>query len=235
MIKSANNKIKKVFIILIFMCATLIFFYNTDKVNAASKAKFTKQTVDMSNTYGNVKANVYYQKIKFKGSSKAVKKINKAIEKDCNKFLNSSNVDCINNYAKESAVFFDEKIDIYYCAKASVKYNKKGIVSIKITIDWYAGGVENISVYGLNYNLKTGEKLRLKDICKGSSNSIKNKIYKKVEKAVKLRKESPEALNVVQNKKIKEYQFYLRKNKAVMVTFEPYELGSGGWYREFKI
>lgn len=208
--------------------------------SAASKAKFSYEKVNKSKTYKGkmtMKANIYYKKAVLKGSSKAVKKINKAITKDCNQFLKSSAVKSLRSYAKETAAsrtlaenYNVDTYDMY--AKSKVTYNKNGIISIKVTTYWFAGGVVNTDVYGLTYSLKTGKKLYLTNVCKGSSSAIKKTVLNKIKKDSESSTMYWDTLNKY---KVKKMDFYLKTGKKAVVCFGPYEINYGGWYRTFTI
>lgn len=203
----------------------------------ASKAKFSYKKVNESKTYHGkmtMKANVYYKKVVLKGKSNAVKKINKAIAKDCNRFLKSSTAEKIKEYASESAQNpLNYDLDSYdYYANSKVTYNKNGIISIRVTTFWFAGGVVNTDRYGLTYSLKTGKRLYLTNVCKGSSSTIKKTLCNKIKKDPDSDSMVWETIN---NYKVKKLNFYLKPGKKAVVCFGPYEINYGGWYRTFTI
>ena len=201
---------------------------------AASSAKYTTNKVNKSKSYGNgrIKATVYYQKVKLKGNSRAVKQINKAIQKDFNDFLKSKNVKSLYSYAKQRSQ--SSGSDEYYnYANQKVTYNRNGVISIKVSTNWYAGGIHNTYVYGLNYSLKTGRRLMLNDVCKGSSNKIKDSIIKAIKKEAGANT-SDYQWNTINSYSTNKFRFYLTKGKA-KVCFEPYEIAFGGWSREYSI
>lgn len=218
-------------LILMTVLLVLVFsaFGKTD-TQAASKAKYSYKKVDYSKKYRSVKAHVSYKKPVLKGKSSAIKKINKAIKKDCNKFLKQKND--LYFYAKNDAEY-GRKADYYLEAKSKVTYNKKGIISIRVTTYWFAGGVSNTGEYGLVYSLKTGKRLKLTDVCKDSSKKIKARVLKKISK-------DPDAKtydwDYINSYKVKKMNYYLSKTgKKAVICFEPYELGWGGWSRTYKI
>ena len=213
------------------MCFSMVSAGFVENINAMPTAKYTKQTISKSEKYGKTKAQIYYQKIQLKGKTKAIKKINKAIQKDCSNFLNSDNT----NSLKDCAKYSSEKATYYWRAKSSVKYNKKGIISVRVKTEWWAGGVSNTDMYGFNYYLKTGKKMYINKACRKSKKNTKKSIYNSVKKKVDIQKEDQGALKVIKKKKIKDFKFYIKKNGTVMATFGAYELGAGGWYREYKV
>lgn len=228
--KMKKQIIRKIAISICIM-TVVVSVCNVCDVSALSSAQYTKQTVDRSTEYKKTKAEVYYQLVQLKGDSTAIQKINKAIRKDCIKFLDSSNTKSLKGYAKISK----EKETYCWKAKASVKYNKKGIISILVDTYWWAGGVSNTNRYGLNYSLKTGKKIYLHQACKKSKKATKKKLYRAVKKRVAKQQEDQGALKVIKKKKIKKINFYIKKNGKVYATFGPYELGMGGWFREYKV
>lgn len=230
--KMKGKNILTVLFLALMLCTAISF-----KTKAASKAKYSYKTVDISKTFdnGRVKANVYYKKPVLKGKTPAVKKINAAISRDCQRFLNSDSVDNLYGYtqsAVDNKSWDNMKIDFYYYATSSVSYNRKGIISIKVSTYWNAGGVNNCEEYGLNYNLRTGKKLYLTDVCSGGSAKIKGSILNEIRKDREADTMKWELLN---GYKLKKMQFYLEKNNRAVVTFKPYEINYGGWNRNFII
>lgn len=201
---------------------------------AASSARYTTNKVNKSKTYGSgrIKATVYYQKVKLKGNSNAIKQINKAIQKDCNDFLKSENVKSLYSYAKQRSQSSGSE-EYFNYAKQKVSYNRNGVISIKVSTYWYAGGVYNTDVYGLNYSLKTGKRLTLNNVCKGSSNKIKESVIKAIKKEAGSNSSNYQ-WNAINSYSTNEFRFYLTKGKA-KVCFEPYEISFGGWSREYSI
>ena len=205
---------------------------SASKVNAMSSAKYMKQKIDQSVKYGNAKGEVYYQRIQLKENNKSFQKINKSIQKDCNQFLNSRLAWEIKEFTKR---YPKEKNTYHWRAKSSVKYNKKSIISIRVQTEWWEGGVSNIDRYGLNYSLKTGKKLHVNEVCRKSKKTIKRTLYKSIKNRVEKQQEDERALKEIKKKKVKKLNFYIKKNGDVIVTFGPYEIGAGGWYREYKV
>ena len=201
-----------------------------------AKVNYTKKTIDKTEQFGKVKAVVKYELIQLKGSSPEIKKINKALKKDYKKFMKSDSVEDLKESAKQASDHVSEKTSFYYQSSASVMYNKKGIVSVMVSVYWYAGGVSNTVRYGLNYNVKTGKKLKVNEACGKSIKKIKEKLCKSIKKEFDSDDTAyAEAVKNIKAKKSGQFDFYIKKKGTVMVTFEPYELGYGGWFREYKV
>ena len=229
-------KLIRMFFVAVLLVLVLGAFGKSD-VQAASKAKFNYKKIDKSKSFdsGRVKGVVYYKKVVLKGNSKAIKKINKAIKKDCNKFLNSASAKSLISYAKEAVnndYYKNDKIKYYYYAIPKVSYNKKGIISIRVKTFWFAGGVSNTSVYGLNYSLKTGKKLNLTNVCEGTPKQIKQTVLNKIGQDNEAASMDWALLN---SYKVKKMAFFLKPEKKAVVCFQPYEISYGGWYRTFTI
>lgn len=232
-----KKKLKNIRWIMIII-ATFLFFCGTGncEVQAASKAKYSYKKVDKTKLYYNgtkySTAKVYFKKAVLKGNSKRIKKINKAITKECNRFLNSESTKRLYEYTKTATYESNSYVEYYYYAESKVTYNKNGIISIKITTYWCAGGVGNVDTYGLTFNLKTGKQLYLTDVCNGTPNKIKQRVIKKIQN-------TPEQSSCYWDKinayKTKNMNFYLVPNKKAIVCFGPYEINYGGWSRTFTI
>ena len=148
----------------------------------------------------------YYKKVVLKGNSKAVKKINKAIQKDCETFLKGS--DSLVSYAK-----MDKKTKKYAdtyvnTAVSKVSYNNKGIISIVVST----------------------EKITLDKVCADKTSKVASTLKKKILKEAA----NLDVRNVTKNK-VKDMSFYLKPGKKAVVCFGPYELGWGGWVRTYTI
>ena len=107
-----------------------------------------------------------------------MKKINKAIQKDCKTFLKGS--DSLVSYAK-----MDKKTKKYAdtyvnTAVSKVSYNNKGIISIVVSTEWYAGGVGNEDTYGMTFDLKTGKKITLDKVCADKTSKVASTLKKKI-------------------------------------------------------
>lgn len=211
------------------LCLVLVCCVPVIHADAASKAKTTtKKVTAVNKKYGKIKVESYYKKVVLKGNSKAVKKINKAIQKDCETFLKGS--DSLVSYAK-----MDKKTKKYEdtyvnTAVSKVSYNNKGIVSIVVSTEWYAGGVGNENTYGMTFDLKTGKKITLDKVCADKTSKVASTLKKKILKE----DASLDVRNVTKNK-VKDMSFYLKPGKKAVVCFGPYELGWGGWVRTYTI
>ncbi|MDD6644827.1 MAG: DUF4163 domain-containing protein [Oscillospiraceae bacterium] len=191
------------------------------------KAKYSIVKIDKSKKFDSgVTAEVYYNKVQLKGKSKAIKKINKAIEKDYKSF--SKKINDIYNYAECTNM----EATYYLTAKSKVTYNKNNIISIRITTYWFAGGVSNTDRYGLTFNTKTGKKLGIKSVCNYSTKNLRKTVQNKLKKKYGNELWEDHISNYKEEtKNVSKYKFYLNPGKKCVVCFIPYSVGYGGWYR----
>lgn len=220
----------------LFMTILMIVSVATVGVSQTAFAKTKKGVteykvtkVDKTKTYKNgMTAEVFYKKVNLKGSSKAIKKINKVYNKDCNKFLNGKSAKNLYKYAKTASKPSSGDPNKYsYTAKSKVKYNKNNIISTSVSTYWFAGFVVNTMKYGFTYNVKTGKKLTLKNVCKYSKKQLKNVINKKLKK-----KYGGSLYHDYQKylKNVYKLPFYITDKNKCVIFFEPYSVKSGGSY-----
>lgn len=237
------------FIVLCFLLASNIFSqksYASNKVAADNvihimandkdsdkiiKTEYTikKDKVEYKDNTGKVRGVVYFQYPQFKGTSTTIKKINKQIKNESNKFLESENANTIKDstqFAIQNNAFYNDEEQYYWKTSCKVSYNKNNIVSFHMVEEWFAGGVHNQKEYGINYNVKTGKRLTIKDVISGNA---KDKILKAAKKYCAL---DTNAYDIIKN--TDEYKFYLKKGK-VYICYGSYELGHGTSTDEFSV
>ena len=200
-------------------------------VSALSRAKYTKETIDQSTIFEKVKVGVIYELIQLKGDTPAIQIINKALRKDCKKFFDSSYIETIKDYAKEK----NSDGECYWSAYSYVKYNKKGIISIKVEISGWLGRVGVSDDYGLTYSLKTGKRIYLHQACRKSKKATKKTLIKVIKKQKDFGTQKKYALKRVKKMKVKKIDFYIKKNGKVMAIFDQYEIGNFAYTQEFKV
>ncbi len=167
-----------------------------------------------------VLAKFSYKMPKVIGSSSVVKKINASIKKDYKAALKTKK-NCF-HYAKEATDEYKGG-EFYTKTSCKVSHNSGGYVSFKFHSKWLSGGVGNIWTYGLNYDLKTGKKLKVSDVISGNEVTVKRKI---IEGYCSQVTDNESAREELEQMKISEFQFYL-KNGKVIVCFGPYQPGGG--------
>lgn len=180
-------------------------------VLAQEKAKYTVKRYKEVKNYRKIKTIYIFDKPILEGRSAAIKKINKSLEKEYKKSLDSK--ETLQGTAKDVSKYTAKwKEPLYSTDKCKVTYNQRGIVSFRYYSEWYAGGVNNSYHYGLSYDLKTGRKLRLCDVVSGSTSQIKTKIWKQY------KKKYPHLLTKKGAMKIplSHWYFYLKNGKVII-------------------
>ncbi len=172
--------------------------------------------------YKNIKATMTYQLITVSGVDGA-KAINKTLKADMDGFQKSKSATNFYTWVAEDDA---KKIkdNYYFTATSKVKYNMNNILSVRITLKWYAGGAENSDEYGYNFNAKTGAQIGIKNVVTGSTNTIKKKMYTAIKKTSWSKSYKKKAKKIIKKTKLNNLEFYM-KNDKVIICFEPYSLG----------
>ena len=233
-LKERGDIIMKKLLLVLCMIVGLACVIPGPQAEAKSKVSYTytTKTKKYKASDGTVVFKVSYKGVKFKGSSAAVKKMNKTIEKDRTQFFKNAksyvstaqdSYDSWKKYSSSSTKFYVSSMSV----KSSVTFNKKGIVSIKQRYnDYFSGAVHGFYyTYGQTFKISTGKKLTLNQVIKGSNTSDKKKL---VAAFKKMDRKNPDlywdyALDTVKNTKLKKAKFYLSSKNAV-VCYEPYSL-----------
>ena len=225
-----ENILKVIFFVTMFIMLIL----PSTIVNAKS-ATYSVETVQDSLTddNGEIIATISYEKPILEGESKEINLINQSIENDCKKIFDEYR-DRLFSYAQ---IDYDNRTtyDIYYYCTYDcvVTNNDNGVISFKITSNWYAGGVSSTNYYGLTYSLETGKALSLADVVEGSSSEIKKRVVAASKNYMRkhseigwLNDELYNAQNIINNYEVSKYKYYLKGNKA-FICFDTYELATG--------
>ena len=109
------------------------------------------------NENGDILVRRSYQKVVLQGDDPVYEIINQQIEADCEEFLQSGDY-WTEEELEESITFNGLGYDTFYnMAYASVEEFGDGVLRIRISVDWFMGGVTDSSSYELVYDLETGE------------------------------------------------------------------------------
>ena len=185
-------------------------------------------TIDYSESCktGKIKGKYTYTMPALQGTSKVVKKINKALKAGYTE--SQKDKEKLWNYVKDNSKDDAMNRDVVYelTSTCKVRYNQKGYISFSYDHYWFAGGVSNIWTDGMTFDLKTGRKLSVSDVVSGSNTKIRKKILAKYEK----KNGELGTLGqdeILKDTKMKDFQFYLNKDGNVVVCFGPYQPGGG--------
>lgn len=114
--------------------------------------------------------------------------------------------------------------DFFTNCVAEVVQNAEGIFSIRLTRDWFMGGVFNVDSFGLTFDLNTGEALTLDDLLNISDEELKSILAEKLMENAAALFDTPEA--VLASYTMEDYIFYV-ENGEVVITFPTYSISYG--------
>lgn len=141
----------------------------------ASSAKYTiKQYRTVKKYKHGMKATFSYQLPQLKGSSAAVKKINKDIKKSL--VAEKKNAKQLFNYAKDGANNGFKNLSYYDATTAKITYNKNGVISFRYD-QALNDGSGTFLIGSWTYSLKTGKKLTVFDVAEGDKSSVCAQLY----------------------------------------------------------
>ena len=198
----------------------------------ASKT-YKKTIVDYSTkivgTMSTVKVKTYYELLQLPGKTKAVKKINKTL-KNLSKNYNPEDIlsvalELSNDYDS----FMGELCDY---TNSNVVYNDGKYMSVVLEREWWAGGVSNSFYTGYTFDLSTGKRASITKITGKSLKEIKERIIANICANGEEIDFTAETINAL---KESDFRFYINSDDQCVVTFEPYEVTYGGWFREYII
>ncbi len=160
----------------------------------------------------------YYEQVEVSGNSDVARKINEALS-----------TDSYSHYfvGEDQRKSYEEMVDIngygsfcnYYTA--DITHNSGGILCVKISMEWYMGGVHNSGSYGLNFSLLTGELLSLSDVTGESFYTLKPKLDRKIKERI-----NPYYYDELDEMGESEYPYYI-ENGEIVLSFPEYKLGCG--------
>lgn len=224
---------KRVLIMLLALCTAISSSMVLSVASAAgyvSSANYTIERVDRSyyDSSGTLQLSQYFDKVVLTDSSDNASRINELITRESDEFLANAqgNIDMVVEYPPYYGPYVNY-------ATAEVTNNSDGILSIKMTTDWHMGGVYNTNVYGLNYNLNTGEELELTDVFSLSASEIESYLKSQT---IEYMNSDPDrgwwnddfqnAWDIVNSKTLDEFDYYLQGDD-IFICYPEYELGPG--------
>ncbi|MCR4715930.1 MAG: DUF3298 and DUF4163 domain-containing protein [Lachnospiraceae bacterium] len=188
--------------------------YKTKKLNYTKKFKSENKKYTIKDTE-------YIKKVILTGSSDAVKKINKQMNKEYKYYIKNMPK---GKYAKAVAKDITANAEYQATYDTKVSYNDNGVVSFVISFGWYQGGVTDSGAYGYTFDLNTGKALKLKDVCKGTNKSLTKKIKSSLKKNYKKAGFDKDLFKKIKANKA---NFFIEKDGNVTVMFNKYEIADG--------
>ena len=203
------------------------------------------ETIDGSrrDDEGNLLASIYMQYPVVKGDTDAVDAINAYYDRLQVEYspLNSAVLEDLDQalaYSDDMSEFPYE--DYTACA---VSRNDGEYFCVMNQYVWYAGGVMNSGMMGDVFDSATGKKLTVVDLYPDmSEEEVKEMLLGICEQEIN---KNPDeyfqesdfgysSMVIISQYNVEELNFYMYDGKIVL-SFGPYEIGYGGWYREIEI
>lgn len=203
------------------------------------------ETIDGSrrDDEGNLLASIYMQYPVVKGDTDAVDAINAYYDRLQVEYspLNSAVLEDLDQalaYSDDMSEFPYE--DYTACA---VSRNDGEYFCVMNQYVWYAGGVMNSGMMGDVFDSATGKKLTVVDLYPDmSEEEVKEMLLGICEQEIN---KNPDeyfqesdfgysSMEIIYQYNVEELNFYMYDGKIVL-SFGPYEIGYGGWYREIEI
>ncbi len=185
----------------------------------SAEYEIVRDDVSFDNAEKDLHVSQYFERVVLNDDNPNIDKINDEIQKYADKFILE---------AQENEAFVTDEEYItgrayYNHASAEITKNSDGILSIKMTVSKYLGGVQNqMDYYGLSFDLNTGEKLDISEYL-GMSRSDAEKFIKE-ETAKRL--EDGYNTKVLDNYKLDKFKYYL-SDTHIFVCFDTYEIAPG--------
>ena len=175
-------------ILMIVSVVTVNFSQSAFAKTNKGVAKYNITNVNKSKKFSNDITYIrYYKKVVLKGSSKSIKKINKVLNADCNKYMNKKTVDQEYKSIGSLNKLPSGMVSTFRATHTSkVKYNKNNIISVSVSSYDSMGGVPNTTLYGFTYNVKTSKKLTLKNVTNYSEKKLKVKSLRSYRKSMEI-------------------------------------------------
>ena len=175
---------------------------------------------------GDLKLVHYYENVLLYGDSPQVQKINAMQNEGRDAFCEAAQ-EFVLGVIENPPRFEGDCYQNYYTAE--VTKNEDGIFSVKLVQHWYMGGVYNSVITGQNYNLRTGEQLRLAELFSLSKSALEGYLKNQSLQFISTHSDMiwwDDARDIINAYTLDDYNFYVDGNKVVLV-YDQYELGPG--------
>ncbi|MBQ4561212.1 MAG: S-layer homology domain-containing protein [Clostridia bacterium] len=201
------------------------FYFSLPAIYFANSVTYKITRVDHSykNSKGQIGIIHWYEKVTLDGSDNSIKAINADLNTKMNSFFSS------NSDIKEEVEYANPNYPYTYTWSSSVVYNNKGYISIKGKSDWWMGGVSNVDIFGVTYNLNTGKVATLTELTGKDPYTLEYELASSAWRYLKNNRYGDywsDAYSILQNYTLAEYNFYIQ-NGQIVLCFPTYELGPG--------
>ncbi|MDD6157522.1 MAG: hypothetical protein PUB52_10960 [Lachnospiraceae bacterium] len=203
------------------------------------------ETIDGSrrDDEGNLLASIYMQYPVVKGDTDAVDAINAYYDRLQVEYspLNSAVLEDLD----QALAYSDDMSEFPYedYTACTVSRNDGEYFCVMNQYVWYAGGVMNSGMMGDVFDSATGKKLTVVDLYPDMSEEevqemllgiCEQEINKNPDEYFQESDFGYSSMEIISQYNVEELNFYMYDGKIVL-SFGPYEIGYGGWYREIEI
>ena len=199
----------------------------TPALTDMAQASLERVDASVTNDEGQVIVEQYYDKLVLEETCPEFAEINRVAQEKCDAFLEATNME---EFSLEMA---DPEYPFMNFTQGEITCNENGILSVRMQISWYMGGVFNGDSYGINFNLATGQELELTDVFSLDEDSLLEYLR---EQSVQYIQAHPDqgwwndelynAQEIVSEYTLSQYRFYI-EGDTVYLCFPTYELGPG--------
>lgn len=183
------------------------------------------------NENADILVNIRYDQVILNTAEERWRSINDAVQADYRAFL--AEVDYLNDTTPQQ---WEEQIksmggvygNLLVSRSAKVTRNSGGIFSIRMTREWFLGGVFGCDYYGLSFDLNTGEALALSRLShlpeEEFAAQLKEIVCAELAEDMDVLLQDPAA--VLEDYTLADFSFYLEERELVL-TFPTYTFGPG--------
>lgn len=213
-----KKSLKALFLCMIFAAATLS---PTATFAVENNIDYNMQTDVYDIEYGGrVAIEVGFERPFLAGESPAFAKINNDLIAKSKQFYEHTVADQIADYA-ESAYWTGQTF--HDSITSEVVKNDNGILCVKMSRHWYMGGVGDGGEYGVTYNIYTGDEIKIPDLFDMETTEVEKYIKDKAIAYVSAPDFFPEAVDVIKNRNINDFNFYVMGD-CLYLCFAKYEV-----------
>ena len=193
--------------------------------------EIVEQDNSIRNDNGDILAKVTYEQVVLLGDAPAYAAINALIEQDCMDYLANSGAYYMTAEELQSMIDLNGMGygSLYDSVYATVIHNADGILSIRLSVDWFMGGVHNTNHYGVTYDLRTGGVANVEDLLQMSEEEALDTLSALAYFGLKDYYGDAlfgDPMDVLSGYTLDDYTYYV-ENGELVLTFDTYEFAAG--------
>ena len=228
---------RKIRIFALIIAVFLAFSSVSFAAEANTKVSASTKKINKTRKYAYGEITNYVKYVKLSGSSKTIKKINKTLKNEAKQYLwSESHMDQLEDlYGSQFERQSDYPPVVSQTTVEKVGFNKGNVISVSLTTEAVENTMSGNSAYGLNYNLKTGKKLKLSDVLPEKYDPTTKAGYKRLRKYIYTKVKKDMSENAAEwfsawctQKYLKDTAFYITKSGRIVLCFNNMVFGGNG-------